>query len=190
MGPILEKTVFDLMVDEVKPQAETIYARTILFMGNTRLKPKGPERKVLEGFMSDTARGKLTFFLRDYVKSSKEVPLYFTEETLIAHVETGAKTLSEMVEGPAGEREIIFKPTPPTIPRGVYGDRAEYMIKLKFFISDNGIVYDAEPVFSSGYPEIDLQAIRFLGRWRFFPLGLAEKNTTIWGIVTIRIEAK
>ena len=43
LGPILEKTAFDLMVEGAKPQAETLYARSTLFIDNIYLKPKGPE---------------------------------------------------------------------------------------------------------------------------------------------------
>ena len=39
LGPILEKTAFELMVDNVKPQAETLYARSTLLINNIYLKP-------------------------------------------------------------------------------------------------------------------------------------------------------
>ena len=48
LGPILEKTAFDFMVESATPQAETLYARSVLMLGAVYLKPRGPERKVLK----------------------------------------------------------------------------------------------------------------------------------------------
>ena len=50
LGPILEKTAFDIMTEKVTPHAETHYARTAMFAEGVFLKPKGPERRILAGF--------------------------------------------------------------------------------------------------------------------------------------------
>ncbi|MBL7156926.1 MAG: energy transducer TonB [Candidatus Omnitrophica bacterium] len=189
MGPILEKTAFDLMVEGAKPQAETLYARSTLFIDNIYLKPKGPERKVLKEFVGDAVLDRFVFVLSDYVKNKKEIPLYAEEDMRIADFRTGGG-ISPAIEGPASEREIIFSPEELTVPRGLYDDTEGYVVKLKFFLSNNGIVREIEPVASSGYPEIDLRAIEFLKKWRFSPLSMVEKDKSIWGIVTIKVTAK
>ena len=191
LGPILEKTAFDLMVEEVTPQAETLYAKTALSLDDIYLKPKGPERKVLKEFTPDVMRDRFTFSLREFIKNTKENPLYFVEDIRVAYEETDNKRVPPaFIEGPAGKREIIFKPASLTVPRSLYGGREEYIVKLKFFISNDGVVHDIEPIVSSGYPEIDLKAMRFLRKWRFSPLSLAENDKSTWGIVKVRIEAK
>ena len=190
LGPILEKTAFDLMVEEIKPQAETLYARSTLFLDKIYLKPKGPDRKVLKGSIPSAVLNRLAFFLQDYVKGPKEIPLYFAEDIRMVYAETEKKDMSPLMEGPAKEREIIFKPERLTISRGAYAGGEKYIVKLKFFISDRGIVYDVEPLVASGHPEIDLEAIRFLKKWRFSPLSLVEKNKSTWGIVTVKVETK
>lgn len=190
LGPILEKTAFDLMVEEVTPQAETRYVKTSLFLNDIYLKPKGPERKVLKEFTPESMRDRFTFSLREFIKDTKEIPLYFAEDIRVAYEETDNKKSPAFIEGPAGKREIIFKPASLTVPRSLYGGREEYIVKLKFFMSNDGVVHDIEPIVSSGYPEIDLKAIRFLRKWRFSPLSLAENDKSAWGIVKVRIEAR
>lgn len=191
LGPILEKTAFELMVEEVTPQAETLYAKTALFLDNVYLKPKGPERKVLKEFTPDVMRDRFTFSLREFIKDTKEIPLYFAEDVRISYRKTDNKAPLTSIEGPAGKKEIIFKPASLTVPRSLYGGHKEYMVKLKFFVSKSGVVHGIEPIVSSGYPEIDLKAIRFLRGWRFNPLSLAEnEKSSAWGITKVRIEAK
>ena len=192
-GPILEKTAFDIMVDEVIPQAETLYARSAVFVDKIYLKPEGPERKTVKEFTLGAIRDKITFSLHGYVKDAKEIPVYFSEDIPMVYAGSG-KTVNadslQKVEGPAGEREVIFKPEAVTISRGLYRGADEYLIKLKFFVSGNGIVYDVNPVISSGYPEVDIQAIRFVKRWRFSPLSVFEEDESTWGIVTLKVDAR
>lgn len=190
LGPILEKTAFDLMVEEVKPQAETLYAKSTLFFNETYLKPEGPERKVLKEFAAGTIPDRFAFF-ENFVKDTREIPLYITQGIRAPYAKMRKKKPSVTMEGPAGEREVIFKPRPLTVLRGLYGDADEYRIRLKFFVSEDGITYDLKPVVSSGYPEIDLQAMRFLKRWRFSPLSVVEKDKrSVWGIVTVKVVTK
>lgn len=190
LGPILEKTAFDLIAEEATPQAETLYAKSALFANNIYLKPKGPERKVLKGFTPQLSGDRLTFSLREFIKDTKETPLYFAEDVRMAYGESTDKSESPLIEGPAGEREIIYKSPSPIVSRSLYGAGEEYVVKLKFFISGNGTLYDIEPIVSSGYPEIDLKAIGSLKTWRFAPLNLAKNGKFIWGVVTVKIEAK
>ena len=189
LGPILEKTAFDLMVDEVKPQAEILYAKSSMLIEGIYLKPKGPNRKVLKEFALQREADKFMIILQRYLKGSKEIPVYLTEEIDMLYTEKDIKVISS-IEGPAQNREIIFKPESLTIPRGLYSDAEDYVIKLKFFVSNNGIVRDIEPVVSSGYPELDLEGIRFLKAWRFSPSGLAKDDESDWGIATVRIIAR
>ena len=190
LGPILEKTAFELMVEDVTPPAETLYAKRAFFLDNVYLKPEGPKRKVLKEFTSQVTRDRFIFSLKRFFKDTKEVPLYFPEDIKASYRETGKKAPPAFIEGPAGKREIIFKPAALSVPRGLYGGRKEYIVKLKFFVSEKGVAHDIEPVVSSGYPEIDLKAIRFLGKWRFSPLGLAENERPPWGIVKVKIGAR
>lgn len=190
LGPILEKTAFDLMVEEVKPQAETLYAKSALFLDEVYLRPRGPRRKILKEFAADTPRHRFAFF-KNFMKGAREIPLYARKGIRPSRPKAGKKGLPFVVEGPAGEREVIFKPSLLTVSRALYGDAEGYRVKLKFFVSGKGIVYDPKPVVSSGYPEIDLRTMRFLKSWRFSPLRVAGKDKpAVWGTVTIPVRVK
>ncbi|MFH1380611.1 MAG: energy transducer TonB [Candidatus Omnitrophota bacterium] len=190
LGPILEKTAFDLMVDEVMPQAETLYARGATFVDKIYLKPKGPKRRILKKSIPKTETENFSFVLEKYIKGAKEIPLYVSEKIKMIYATPEPEINPLAVQGPAGKREIIFKPRPPVAPKGIYGETDKYTIKLKFFVSNKGIVRDVEPVVSSGYPEIDMKAVTFLKNWRFSSLSAAKRDTLTWGAVTIKIDTE
>jgi len=189
LGPILEKTAFDLMAEEGKPQAETLYARSAVFVDKIYLKPQGPRRKVLKESAPDAVLDKFIFRLGDFVKDAKDVPLYFASEIRMREKETVKPGAVSLIEGPAKTREIIYSPAPPKIPLGLYGDMEKISVSIKFFIADNGVVYHAEPVLSSGFPEVDLQAIRFIKRWRFSPLRFGGEKEDVWGVIRVEIKS-
>lgn len=190
LGPILEKTAFDFMTEGISPQSETLYAKSAYFSDKIRLKPKGPGRKVLKEFVPGTSAGRAIFFERA-TKNIRDIQFHFTEGAGISIARMEKEEAPFVLEGPAGGREILFKPDPPALPRGLYGSAEEYYVKLKFFVSNDGAVYDVKPIASSGYPEIDLGAMRFLKRWRFSPLGAPERGvSSTWGIVSVRISTR
>jgi len=190
LGPILEKTAFDLMAEEVTPHSEIGYARSTLFLDKVCLKPRGPGRKVLKEFTPGAAIEELNFSLRDYVKDTKEIPRYMVGYMKSTHPDLQETSFRPSMEGPAAKIEIIFRPEFLTVPRGIYGDPEEYAVKLKFLVSTSGLVYDVEPVISSGYPEIDMQATKFLKKWRFLPQGPGGAIRPTWGAVAVKVIAK
>ena len=190
LGPILEKTAFDLMVDQATPKAETLYSSSILLSESIYLKPQGPRRRIPEApgqvFMS-----KRFAFIKNHGKDKKEIPRYIAENIRNFVSKPNEAKPASAVEGPARKREVIFKPKALVIPRGIYGDQENYRLELKFFVANNGIVYDAIPAISSGYPEIDLVAIRFLKRWRFSPLSATDGHSRdAWGTVTVMVRTE
>ena len=190
LGPILEKTAFDIMLEGVAPQRETLYARTALFLDEIYLKPEGPKRIVLKEFIPDNVLGKFSFNIREYISSKKEQPSYYEDSVKMLY-EKRSENAVLIIEGPAGERGVMFKPhEEPSVPKGLYGVSEKYIVKLKFFITQSGIVYDTEPVISSGYPDVDMQAVNFLKKWRFLPSNVVDEDKTNWGMLEIKVTAK
>ena|GEM_PF-1220202 len=189
LGPILEKTAFDLLTENAKPQAETLYASSALFHDKAYLRPEGPARKVRKESLPEALPDKFVFYLREHVNDMREIPPY------LAYAVGGKRYTSDNKgafepEGPAAERAVIFKPDFPAVPAGLYGDCEKYTVKLKFFLSDKGLVYDVMPVVSSGFPEVDMEAMKFLRRWRFSPSDVRKKHESGWGILAITVETR
>ena len=190
LGPILEKTAFDLMTEGINPQSETLYATSSLFGGDFILRPKGPDRKILMKTVHTGAPDRFFFILRDYIKNSEKVPLYLSEDPAARYMEKREKKSDALIEGPAGDREIIFKPEPVIVSKGLYSANKEYFVRLRFILSKNGIAREIEPILSSGYPEIDLLAVNALKKWRFSPLNSYKEDNDSWGAVVIRISSE
>lgn len=187
LGPLLEKTAFDFMTEEAVPQSETLYATSSLFIENAYLRPKGPDRKIAKKTSHQSISDRFFLILRKYFHSDKETPPSITEEVNVRYNKKTENKPSSPIEGPAKYLNIVYKPKLPSVPRGLYSDSDEHIVKLKFFVSENGIVRDVEPVISSGYTEIDFLAVRTLKKWRFSP---KSDNNNAWGIISIKVIAK
>lgn len=187
LGPLLEKTAFDFMTEAAMPQSETLYATSSLFIENAYLRPRGPDRKIAKKTSHQSITDRFFLVLRKYFQSNKEAPPNMVEEANVRYNKKSEIKPSSEIEGPAKYLNIVSKSRTPSVPRGLYGDSDEHIVKLKFFVSKNGIVRYVEPVISSGYTEIDFLAIRTLKKWRFAP---KSDNKNVWGIISIKVMAR
>ena len=104
------------------------------------------------------------------------------EKRIFYHLEE--KTLYKHIEGPAKDSALVYKPEFPDISEIVKKRELNYVVELKFIISDSGHVVSVEPMVSSGYPQIDMECTRYLKQWKFAPRQTKEK---VWGLVTLNI---
>jgi len=88
------------------------------------------------------------------------------------------------VEGPISERRILYKP-----PLQKIVSEHSVQIKLKFWVTPNGIVDQIIPV-ERGGTKLESVAIRFLKEWRFDPLPANVKQERQWGILTVKFFVK
>ncbi len=88
------------------------------------------------------------------------------------------------VEGPISVRKVLYHPPLPKI-------RVEHsaQVKLKFWVTPNGIVDQIIPV-ERGGAKLESVAIRFLKGWRFEPLPAEVRQERQWGILTVKFLVK
>ncbi len=88
------------------------------------------------------------------------------------------------VEGPISVRRVLYHPPLPKI-------TAEHsvQIKLKFWVTPNGIVDQIIPIVRGG-TKMESVAIRFLKGWKFEPLPAEVKQERQWGILTVKFLVK
>ncbi len=88
------------------------------------------------------------------------------------------------VEGPISERRVLYRPPLPT----VVSERS-VQIKLKFWVSPNGVVDQIIPL-ERGGTHLETVAIQFLKRWKFEPLPSGMRQERQWGILTVKFIVK
>jgi len=88
------------------------------------------------------------------------------------------------VVGPISVRKILYRPPLPKIV-------AEHsvQIRLKFWVTPNGIVDQVVPI-ERGGTRMESVAIRFLKRWKFEPLPAEARQERQWGILTVKFLVK
>lgn len=73
------------------------------------------------------------------------------------------------IKGDAKDRIIMYKPDLDKIVTLPSDFNSDFNVSIKFRISKEGFIKYAECVTSSGFSEIDQQAIRYVRKWQFVP---------------------
>lgn len=151
---------------------------------------------------AESQRRKINFdndyFLRVKPYSSSIDELLVVEKKLPVEKEenlaVGPKKEASGVEGDARGRAILFKP--PLTGIKVFGSgelekdtvAPYYKIKLELVIAADGNVKSVENLQTSGYPELDLAAIRYVKKWKFEPLSPDRPQYDQGGMVLLELK--
>jgi len=189
LGPILEKTAFEMMLEESSPKAETLYRPSVIVKDEAYLDVEGPGRSLKDKAFENEMLNKKQFVGKIYLSMEKEKPSYNVgEKRIYYHIEE--KALNRFIEGPAKQRVILFKPDMPYFTKRSLTEEKIFITRFKILISDRGDVEKIEPIISSGDPAIDLKCRAYLKQWKFVPRDSDDVREKEWGIITLNIEVK
>lgn len=99
---------------------------------------------------------------------------------------TKNKQSKEKIEGPAGERNLIYREKI-EYPEWAEEKGIEGNIKIKFWVEPDGKISNTEIITSSGYPELDVYTLSKFRKYLFEPI---DKNKKVWGIITFVFRLK
>ncbi|MBU0571309.1 MAG: hypothetical protein KJ995_03825 [Candidatus Omnitrophica bacterium] len=161
LGPLLRKTAFDIMLENANPVVSTTYRHTMSDPWPGHLRAEAPERrmslvdKFSNYFTNNGTDPVVTGFLYD-IKSTPDFLLTAKRET-----RPRKHGLEET------RREAIYKPEAPVLIPGRDGKDDVFHIRVRALVSVEGTVKRVEPVTTTGYPEIDFIAAKFVSGWIF-----------------------
>ncbi|MDA3792771.1 MAG: TonB family protein [Elusimicrobia bacterium] len=90
-----------------------------------------------------------------------------------------------VISGPVARRKVLNK-VYPEYPAWAEEKGVEGEVKLKFWVTPDGIVESVELAKTSGYPDFDSRALRAVNQYRFSPLSSQEEQKTQWGTIIIK----
>jgi len=91
------------------------------------------------------------------------------------------------VTGEARNRTILYRPALSKILTATSYFSSNYNVNIKFNVSEHGFVERPECVVSSGYPEIDQIAVRYVRMWQFVPYSDGSESGQE-GVVRLNLE--
>ncbi|MDP8299843.1 MAG: hypothetical protein P9L88_08095 [Candidatus Tantalella remota] len=162
LGPILRKTAFDIMLENVTPVVRTTYSYSGTGTQGENLKAVAPKRKVYVQEFPVYLEQRMDDNVLDFFSSSKDVPGF-------------ALRLSDKAFAPdewsVGRREegraVVYRPVPPRVSSELYSGRDTFRSRFRLTVDSNGNVKRAEPVTTTGYPELDILSTKFVKGWIF-----------------------
>lgn len=166
LGPVLKKTAFDIMLENMTPVARTNYAEIDSALQEGYLKVVAPKvRKDADRFPVSKETG-MEKGLLNFFSSRKSVPDF------LLGMNQGNLGVSSWAAGlvkDSAERKVVYKPGEPMFIKGLYGDKDSFEIKVKVLVGPSGDVIKAEPLTTTGYPELDITAVEHVKEWLFEP---------------------
>ncbi|UCH12846.1 MAG: energy transducer TonB [Candidatus Omnitrophota bacterium] len=190
IGAILDKDTFGYYkqkkgfsyADEkhpVKKLSEENNAATPFAEGRLRFAKSGP-------YIDRPYANSITEIIKERKVSPPDAPL---------PIEKISSAYSSEVKSEAAGRQVLFKPTPPTISRTFQVGKTPFKgesfeIKLRFLVSPQGKVVFIEKMKSCGYPDVDLIAVRYIKKWQFAPLSPEKLKKNQEGIMLLQLEAQ
>lgn len=169
LGPILEKTAFDIMIEGADPVFSARYGDDVdEDMTSVYLKVETPKRDFpgprFPGYF-DIVPGR---GILDFLSGTKTMP----DILLSSHV-SGPGSPGQVVSRrkAAFSRKVVHRPAQPLVMRGLYGNETGYFIKVRALADRQGKVKLVEPLTTTGYPGLDLEAAEYVKTWLFEPAG-------------------
>ncbi|MFA6636850.1 MAG: energy transducer TonB [Candidatus Omnitrophota bacterium] len=171
LGPILEKTAFDIMVGDDYGE---IAHGTTLVPGDlmiSDLSPSPPGRGYIASRFPYHEGEKMTGRTREFLEGVKISPHIFFRD--VSAVDRGSNRNKDFSNSHS-EQNVIYRPPPPVIMKDLYGDKEYFTVRVTGFVDGTGDVKDAKVKVSSGHFPVDTEALKHFSAWRFHSDGSGE----------------
>jgi hypothetical protein len=178
LGPILEKTAFDIMLENANPVAVTSYSWGSLPFGARHLEVSSPGKMTFKQDFPEHLEYSMDSLIIGSLADYKTVPDFY--------LDAGKERLTPQSWNP-GKRRVIYTPEPPYIMRGLYGGKDVINMQVRVLVSPRGDVRKVEPVTTTGYPQLDILAAKFARSWMF---ERKEGGEDEWLVLDVKINTK
>jgi hypothetical protein len=158
LGPILEKTAFDIMLESANPTVETSYSLGNLPFGFRDLKVPSPGRMSFEQEFPRHLEDSRDNAILDALIGYKTVPDFYLDVK---------DTMPDSQSWSPDRRKVVYMPDTPFIMKSLYGGKDFIDIRVRALVDPDGNVKKTEPVTTTGYPKLDITAAEFVKSWIF-----------------------
>ncbi|MDD4957186.1 MAG: hypothetical protein PHQ61_06030 [Candidatus Omnitrophica bacterium] len=167
LGPILKKSAFDIMLENVVPSAVTAFRVNDADDASANYLRVSLKRReaVDRGTVTRMDMG-IDRLAREFLDSAKLLP------DMRMGTESGGSLFNKFnsdLMAMESERRVIYRPALTPLPRGQYGDKDMFITRFRVLVSPKGDVKRAEPLITSGHPQVDLLAEKYLRGLMFEP---------------------
>lgn len=173
-----------LLIASVNPVFKTGHIMkhdtSISFLGSIleRVIP-GEEKPLMSGYVpKENKIGKIETVESDFISAEPEkIEFFYPSDTVnffnlnAYHKKDAARVnFSDFfIKGEAKDRVVIYKPDLDKFTVLPSDFNSDFSANIRFKISKEGFVEYVECIASSGFPEIDRAAVRYIRKWQFVP---------------------
>lgn len=185
LGPILRKTAFDIMIENITPLKKTDYSGIGNNITNSYLRADAP--RIEPSLFGADAYGEMFMGPRHgwLLPENKTVPNFLLENSLYPMLPDSSALPENRTVG--FSRDVVYRPEPPLLLKGLYGQQEAFAMKVRIMVDESGTVKIVEPLTTTGFPQIDIAVSKYVRKWIFAPKsGLTDGYEWIEQVVVIR----
>ena len=161
LGAILRKTAFDIMLEKAISFSADTYNHIDQEIEDKYLKATISRTEPEVEDFSEQIEADMDTRIKDFLSGDKVLP-----DVESGSIQVSVSGVTETAERGI-DRKVIYRPEPPYIMRGLYGDKNSFKITIEIVVSADGKIEMAEPVYTTGFPDIDIIAIKYVKSWIF-----------------------
>lgn len=172
LGPILQKTTFDIMLKDLKggvllPQRMIMMDRDINELEVANIKKELSLAKLSGGYLEE---------------GKKELDSILMGEKKTLEVSSSI----ELRESGVGKKsDVLYQPELLVIDAGEFDGISSFFLDVRIYTAPDGVVEKVDLLGTTGYPEVDLKALRHVKGWIF-----QKSEHGKWRRVSVKVKTR
>ncbi len=156
LGSLLGKTAFEMMLAHASPGSGAVPEQEV----------SGGEVEALKvRFSGKSHRLQEVPSLQERAMDTEIKGFFAGEKVTPDHRQQSAVGTVPINTG----RKVVYRPEAPVFIKGLYGDKGSFRVKVRALVNEEGSVTKTEPLTTTGYPQLDMMAAKYLERWVYEP---------------------
>jgi hypothetical protein len=182
LGPILGKTAFDMGLKATDPVHRFSYNEVPGPSFRDEIRPRLEKKAFSLTGKGSIPEPDLKNNVRYFLRGPKLLPEFMLDTPGLG---TAITTDRSSVFKKKSGRRVLYRPDPPTVYKGLYGNNDIYALKVNALISREGRIRLMEPITTTGYPEVDVMGLKYLKGWLF-----EFRKEPEWRLIDVIIETR
>lgn len=160
LGPILGKTAFEMMLAHASSKAGAVTEKEVWGGEVAALKVRFPGKPGMAQEAPSLQERAMDTEIKVFLAGEKVMPDQRRQPV-------GA--VSPAAQAAGAGRKIVYRPEAPVFMKELYGDKGSFRVKVRVLVNGEGNVTKTEPLTTTGYPQLDIMAAKYLEQWVYEP---------------------
>ena len=165
LGPILGKTAFEMTLGHVSSRSGAVTGKELSGPPDEALKARYRGKPGMAREVSPAQERAMDAEVKGFFAGEKVMPDHRRKPVPGAY--SGSTGPGAVM--PGAVRKVVYKPEAPVFTKALYGDKRSFRVRVRVLVNGEGNVMKTEPLTTTGYSQLDMDAAKYMERWIYEP---------------------